>query len=105
MDELVELQAIPGQSTCINGDNDYEMPAVFRDNENEYTNIGALAETLTDTIASEGTAVQTVDVGDVSKPEISPTAFRKIQILCVLLLTMILVVSVAFGMFVHSLVS
>ena len=102
MDKPVALQDIKSRVISDSEESAYEVPIASRDEENEYTNIASLDETvagLTTTGAKSG------DIIHISKPEAKPAVLKKSFILVGVLLTMVAILSVAIGVMTYILVS
>ena len=106
MDEFVELHDIPGRTGNIIGDSgcDYEIPTTSNVDENDYMRLSSFVKSTTETDTNNSSI--NVDRDDVPKTMTEIAALkRKLYIFCTILLTMLMVVSVIFGVLTHNLVS
>ena len=101
MGDPVALQDIKGRVTDDSEESAYDLPITSRDEENVYTNIASSGETLADLTATEAKP------GDIhgSKPEAKTAVSKKLYIFLGVLLTMLVILSVALGVITHILVS
>ena len=102
MDEPVALQDIKGRVISDGVESAYEVPIASRDEENEYTNIASLDETVVDLTT---TGAKFGDIIHISKPEAKPAVLKKSYTLVGVLLTIVAILSVAIGVITYILVS
>ena len=99
MDMPIALGDIKGQVVGGNDESAYEVPMTPRGDVNEYTKIGSFADNLTNLRTSGETPK-----ADMVTPETVTAALKKIYLICGVLLTLIVILSVAIGVLTHTLV-
>ena len=105
MDEPIELQAIMEHTTSVVDETTYVTPVASRAEDNEYMKIDEVAERMTTSGTTIDTPTRNVDGVDVGKPSTDAFALRKVQIFCLVLLTMIVISSVTIGVLINMMVS
>ena len=84
-------------------DSEYETPTASRNEENEYTRIGSMAETY----GGPKTVGETSNADKVraSKTETDKAALKKVYIFCGVLLALLVILAVTIGILTYTLVS
>ena len=100
MEEHVELHEIKSH---VNNESEYEIPTASRNEENEYTRIGSMAETSGNPSTTGKTS--NADKVHVSRTETDIAALKKVYIFCGVLLAILVTLVVIIGVLTYTLVS